>query len=394
MTSKSRSLAWLGMTWPWHPSRQSLTAFAAGEKQGGRGRVARHLERCSDCRQFVGFTQRFEKVASSLPTPVPNETLLLRALADRAAGARVILPAPIEPARDTLLSRAIRVVAMLVVIAILGVWWSARAVRSDFVSANELLLAGLVPKNAEAGQVDRAGRGMTHHLRALSVTYQRRFIDSASGRVTDAGKFDLRVAPAESKTWLLTSAWREIADQNDMQGARTWTESVTVAVPGFAPASRVVHVKPYRRWAGIHIDQRFRNDSVVGQMALDEDPTRRPIARDLGGHRERLIAADALAPVYFMGVPLRPGAEFDVRLLGWGVVPNDVFVPMRMKIAGADRVETPAGTFDCWKFVIGVGRETHYHWVRQSDGLGVLTRRRMSDGRTRELILLHGESNR
>jgi len=153
-------------------------------------------------------------------------------------------------------------------------------------------------------------------------------------------------------------------------------------------------VKPYRRWAGIYIDQRFRNDSVVGQMSLDEDPTRRPIARDLGAERERLIASEALAPVYFMGVPLVPGAEFDVSILGWAVVPTDVFVPMRMRVTGSERIETPAGAFDCWKFVISVGRETHYHWVRKSDNLAVRTVRHMSDGRTRELILSREESNR
>jgi hypothetical protein len=377
-----------------HPSRQSLTAFAAGEKQAGRGRVARHLERCSECRRFVGFTQRFERAAAALPTPAPSEELLSRALADRAAGARVILPAHIEPARDTLVGRARRVVALIVVATILGVWWSGRGVRGDFASANELLLAGLVPKIAEAGQAGRSAGVMTHRLRPLTVTYQRRFIDSASGRTTDAGKYDLRVAPADSRMWMLTSTWREIADENDMQGARSWAESVTVAVSSLAPASRVVHVKPYRRWAGIYINQRFRNDSVVGQMALDEDPTRRPIAQDLRALRAHLVASDALAPVYFMGVPLLPGADFDVSVLGWAVVPNDVLVPMRMTVTGSDRIETPAGTFDCWRFVISVGRETHYHWVRKDDGLGVLTRRRMSDGRTRELILVHEESNR
>jgi len=381
-----------------HPSHSSLVAFAAGEKQAGRARVARHLERCSDCRQFVGFTQRFEKAAGSLPTPAPTEELLVRALADRAAGARIILPAPIEPARDILLGRAVRVVAVLVVAAILGIWWSARAGRGDFASANELLLAGFVPRNAEAGQVGRVARVLTHRLRPLAVTYQRRFIDSASGRMIEAGKFDVRVAPAPaagtSDMWLLTSAWREIEGRDDMNNARTWAESVTVADAGLAPTSRVVHVRPYSRYAGINIDQQFRNDSVVGQMSLDDDPTRRPIARDLRAQRERLIASDALAPVYFMGVPLQPGDEFDVSVLGWAVVPRDVLVPMHMKVSGSERIETPVGTFDCWKFVISVGRETHYHWVRKSDHLGVRTLRHLSDGRTRELILFHEDSNR
>ena len=371
-----------------HPSHRSLAAFAAGEKQARRGRVARHLERCSECRQLVGFTLRFEKAAAALPTPAPPDELLQRALADRAAGARVILPAPLEPARDTMAGRAIRVVAVIFVAATLGVWWSSRSARGDFASANELLLTGFVPRSAEAGQAGHSAGAMTHRLRPLAVTYQRRFIDSATGRSTDAGKFDLRVAPFTSDMWLLTSAWREIEGRSDMSNARTWTESLTVAGPALAPASRIVHVKPYKRWAGIYINQGFRNDSVVGQMSLDEDPTRRPIARDLREQRGRLIASDALAPVYFMGVPLLTGAEFDVSTLGWAVVPRDVFVPMRMKVAGADRIETPAGVFDCWKFVISVGGETYNYWVRQSDHLGVLTRRRMKDGRTRELILI------
>jgi hypothetical protein len=376
-----------------HPSHKRLAEFAAGKESASRGRVARHLERCSECRRFVGFTRQFEKAAALLPAPAPSEEVLLRALADRAAGARVILPATIEPARETLLaSRATRVAVLIVVASILGLWWSGRGVRGEFVSTNELLLAGFVPGSAEPRPDDRTGGAIMHRLRSLDVTYQRRFIDSATGRATDAGKYDLRVGPAEPGMWMLTSTWREIADQNDKQGASSWAESVTVAGSGLAPASRMVHVKPYRRWAGIYIDQRFRNDSVVGRMALDEDPTRRPIARDLRGQRERLVASEAVAPVYFMGVPLFPGAEFDVSVLGWAVVPNDVLVPMRMKVTGSDRIETPVGTFDCWRFVIRVGRETHYHWVRQSDGLGVLTRRRMSDGRIRELILFREES--
>jgi hypothetical protein len=192
----------------------------------------------------------------------------------------------------------------------------------------------------------------------------------------------------------VTSAWRDIAGNPDVQGARSWVESVTVADTALAPATRIAHVMPYRKWAGIYINQRFRNDSVVGQMSLDEDPTRRPIARSLRGERDRLIASDALAPLYFMGVPLLPGAEFDIAILGWAVVPNDFLVRMHMKVAGSERVQTPAGAFDCWKFIITVGRETHSHWVRKSDHLAVLTRRRLPNGNTREVILYREGADR
>jgi hypothetical protein len=368
-----------------HPQPRSLVAFASGEPFTGRPSVARHLERCSECRQFVGFAQRLEKAAISLPTPEADRRLLSKALADRAEGARVILPALIEPAEPSTRGGAIATAAALIIVTLLGVWLNGRGPRNEFTSANELLLAGFVPRNAEAGQ-GRAADVLTHHLRPMKVTYQKRFIDSATGRVDSAGKFDIQVSPADS-LWLVTSAWREIAGRPDVQGAHAWAESVTVADAGFAPSARIVHVKPYRKWAGIFIDQRFKNDSVVGQMALDEDPTRRPIVHDLRAQRNRLIASDALAPFYFMGVPLLPGAEFDVRVLGWAVVPNDVFLPMHMKVLGSERVATPAGTFDCWKFAISVGEATHYHWVRKSDHLGVLTRR-VADGKTRELVLI------
>src|SRR6185436_18391981 len=115
---------------------------------------------------------------------------------------------------------------------------------------------------------------------------------------------------------------------------------------------------------------------VIGQMTLDGTTTRRPIAHDIRAERERLLASDALGPVYFMGVSLLPSAEFDVSVLGSAVVPTDVLVTLGMRVVGSERIATPAGTFDCWKMAITAGRETHFHWVRKSDHLGVLTQRR------------------
>jgi hypothetical protein len=378
-----RSFAWLRLTL-FHPTRPALVGFASGEAFDGRDQVARHLERCTECRQLVGFAQRLERAAAALPPRAPGDALLERALADRAAGARLILPAPTDTVHDASRTRTAAIAATVIAAAIIGVWWSGRTARVEFTSG-ELLLAGLVPRSAEAAQAGHDAGPLTHRLRPLSVTYQRRFIDSAS-HVTDAGKFDLRVQ-TDAGNWVVTSSWREIEGRADMQNARSWAESVTVADSSLAPSRRVVHVKPYRRWAGIYINQGFRGDSVVGQMSLDEDPTRRPIAQDLRAQRGRLIASDAVAPLYFMGVPLLPGAAFDVSILGWAVVPNDVLVSMRMRVEGSERVETPVGGFDCWKLAITVGRDTHHHWVRKSDHLGVLTRRRMSDGRTREIVL-------
>lgn len=373
------------MTSWFHPRPKTLTAYALGDLEH-RARVARHLERCSECRQFVGFTQRLTVSLEEKPAAAP-EALLARALADRAGGGRVILPSA-EPGTAAVAGRWLQAGGLLVAAAVIALWTYNRPEGVEFTSGNELLLAGFVPKSAEAGQGGRADGPLTHYLRPLTVTYQRRFVDTVTGSIAPRGEFDVRVTQAASGMWLVTSAWRDIAGNPDMQGAKSWVESVTVADTALAPVSRIAHVMPYRKWAGIYINQRFRSDSVVGQMSLDEDPTRRPIARSLKGERNGLIAADAIAPLYFMGVPLLPSAEFNVAVLGWAVVPRDFLVRMRLKVVGAERIATPAGTFDCWKFVITVGKETHYHWVRKSDHLAVLTRRQLGDGRARELVLV------
>src|SRR5689334_6262539 len=323
--------------WPFHPRQSTLVAFALGDLEK-RGRVARHLERCSDCRQFVGFTQRLSNAVATAPAPAPSETILARALADRARGERFIVGDAVTARTETSGPTAAR----KLILAAASIAIAAAAIGQlrgrDFRGANELLLAGLVPRSAEAGQGGTAGGALTHRLRAMTTTFQRRMIDSATGRPTDWGVLDVSITPGEGGTWQLGSVWRGLEHTPDMQGARVWAETVTVADQSLVPSRRTVHVTPYRRWDGILIEQSFRNDSVVGQMSLDNDPTRRPIARDLRSARNRLIASDVLSPFWLMGVPLVMGTEVDARILGWSVVQNDVLAPLNMKVVGSERV--------------------------------------------------------
>ena len=377
-----------------HPSRKTLAAFATGDLPERRP-VARHLEHCEACRRFVGFTQRLEKSLGALPSVESRDDLLVRALADRDAGGRAILPLSDDIRRVVRPSVAARIGAVIAAAVVVALWSSQRFRAPDVRGANELLLAGFVPRIAEASERLRPAGALTHSLTAVDVTFQRRVVDSATGRASNGAILDFHVAPtAETGMWVVTARWRDIDEPADMQNARASTESVTVIGASLTPSRRIIQMTPFRRWAGIRIDQRFRNDSVVGQMSLDEDPTRRPIAHDLRAERQRLLASDALGPVYFMGVPVVPAAEFDVSVLGWAVVPNDVLVPTHMKVLGSERVTTPAGAFDCWKIAITAGSETHFFWVRKSDHLGVLTRRRLSDGRIREVALLREGADR
>jgi hypothetical protein len=376
-----------------HPRQRTLVAFALGDLEK-RARVARHLERCSSCRQFVGFTQRLSAAVSTRPAPAPRDDILARALADRARGERFIVGEAMTMLTKPSSWRAGRSLILVAASLIIAIATISQLRRGDFRGANELLLAGIVPKNAQAGQGGTAGGALMHRLRPMAVTYQRQIIDSATGRATDWGVLDINIKATGVGAWQLGSAWRQLERVTDMDGARAWAETVTVADSSLAPSRRVVHVTPYRRWDGILIDQSFRNDSVVGQMSLDNDPTRRPIARDLSSARDRLVASDALSPFWLMGVPLVIGTEVDVNVLGWSVVPNDVMVALHMKVVGSERIETPAGTFDCWKLAIQVANQTHYYWVRKSDHLGVLSRRRLPNGNTRQVILTREQSNK
>ena len=391
--TKGRSLASLGMTRWFHPRRRTLVAFALGDLED-RAKVARHLEDCSECRRFVGFTQRLGNASASLPARAPADELLARALADRAAGARVILPAN-PSTRQPANPRWVQVAGIAAVAAVIALISFQRGRAIEFRGTNQLLLAGLAPRSAEAGQGGTASGALTHRIRPMKAVFARRIIDSVSGRATDWGFLEISVdSGAMPGTWLATGEWRGLEHVTDMQGARVWAETVTVADQSFAPIRRIAHVTPYRRWAGIRIDQSFRGDSVVGQMSLDQDPTRRPIAHDLRSVRDRLIPSDVLSPFWLIGVPLVEGTVIDTGILGWAVVPNDVLAPLRMKVVGSERVKTPAGTFDCWLMTVSVANQTHFHWVRKSDHLGVLTRRRLPNGNTREVILYREGADR
>jgi hypothetical protein len=65
---------------------------------------------------------------------------------------------------------------------------------------------------------------------------------------------------------------------------------------------------------------------------------------------------------------------------------GDVSFPAMLRVAGAERVTVPAGTFDCWKLSVDAGIGMQTYWVRKSDGVGVRALFE-SEGVVRELVL-------
>src|SRR5262249_25693727 len=183
-------------------------------------------------------------------------------------------------------------------------------------------------------------------VRARRLEYLRVWSDS-QGRVVKSAKSRLSVA-ADSVSG--TSAWRVVESVRDSGGGErgTTAETVFVAQRDLRLLARAVHVRPYRRWNGINIRQRLTGDSVLGRMTLDDVDGMRPIARRLPPAYAPYLA-DAFAPVYLSAVPLDRQWEGRVTLLGWAVVPNDVLLPVELRVTGDELVDVPAGGGSWWE---------------------------------------------
>jgi hypothetical protein len=97
---------------------------------------------------------------------------------------------------------------------------------------------------------------------------------------------------------------------------------------------------------------------------------RRPIARRLPAQFGPYLS-DAYAPLALVGVPLAVGKTMALSIVGWAVVPMDVFYPVTLRVTGEERLAMASGTYDCWKIDVTAGRHHRIEWVRKSDGLGL-----------------------
>ena len=79
----------------------------------------------------------------------------------------------------------------------------------------------------------------------------------------------------------------------------------------------------------------------------------------------------AMAPLALSGVQLASGMTASLSLIGWAVVPMDVFHPVTLQVIGEERIATATGSYDCWKLEVIAGADRRIEWVRKSDGLGL-----------------------
>ncbi len=337
-------------------------------------------------RNLEAFAEAIRPELRMLPAPRATRELYDRIVADRRAGVRVILPAHHAP-RPSASRYAIAALRVLAALRALPVYRSSRHDVRDVRPTTGLSYFGAIVRAQQAPAAPRVPAALSVHperLRAGQLEYLRVWQDS-TGRVMKKVQSLLSVA-AEGSSWRVASIGRELT----AGGRATTAETLAVAQRDLRLLTRVVHVRPYRRWAGINIEQRMSGDSVTGRMTLDGVKGMRTIARRLPPTYAPYLA-DVLAPVYFATVPLSRSWTGRVTILGWAVVPDDVLFPVELRVTGEEQVQVPAGRFDCWRLDVRYPGGAFAYWVRKADGIAVRTLEQQPDG-GRRIVTLEREA--
>ena len=324
-------------------------------------------------RALSDFADAIRPELEAIETPDPRPQLLDRILESRAASVRVILPDPIV-GRTSMAKRTIA--AIVVAAALLLV--SLPLMRIGRTGNEIVASSAFFAREAFAHPVDRTGRpalapiafSRPSAIRPLALEVSRR-VRAATGEVVSESTDSLVVVASAvdgAPAWRVTSRRREVVRSQ----RRVTSETLYVARADLGMLRRAVHVTPYSRFDRINIQQRFHGDSVTGRMTTDGPSigAGRPIARRLQPELAPFLS-DAFAPIALMATPVSATWTGSATLLGWAVIDRDVVTPIELRVTGEERITVPAGTFDCWRVSIRIGRQEISYWMRKSDGLGV-----------------------
>ena len=343
-------------------------------------------------RGLSDFADAIRPELEAIPTPEPSDELLRRILASRAAAHRMILPEPVT-ARPRAPKRTIAAVAASALLLLVP---SIRRGPPSSAGDDVFASSGFLAREAFAQPADHdAGRRLAPvalarpgAIRPLALEFSR-VVHNATGELVKESIDSLAVAPVTidgTPVWRITSRLRElVATQH-----RVETETLYVARGDLRFLARAVHVSPYSRFERINVQQQFQGDSVTGRMTTDGPSigAGRAIARRLRPELGPYLTG-AFIPLAFMTVPVTATWSGNAALLGWAVIPRDVFVPIELRVDGEENLTVPAGTFDCWRLSIRFSDGEISYWIRKTDGLGVrvLDERNAATTGTREAVL-------
>src|SRR5690348_15205707 len=190
------------------------------------------------------FAEAIQPELRALRTPPATRELFDRIIADRRAGARVILPVG-RIAHPAALRYA--VAAMIVVGALLAlpVYRARQPAMRDVQPASQFFYFGEVARAAESPAEQRLPAAIPAHperVRPGALEYLRVWEDSTA-RVTKKVSSLLTVT-VDGTSWRVASVWRELTSEPQTITA----ETLLVAQRNLRLLTRVVHVRPYRRW--------------------------------------------------------------------------------------------------------------------------------------------------
>jgi hypothetical protein len=324
------------------------------------------------------FERRLRDAARSAPTPEAPSDLIQRVMAERGRGERVILPVA-----DTRARRSYTwwlTVAAAACIAVAAALVVPRSMARSPLLADEFSSTGFFVSTAFAEQTSNgpavpALAGVNgSSIAAKTYRYRLSYVDSTGRVLTDSiGGGSLIVTAARVGN---VDAWRfELTAQQVEDGQkRTASETTYVTRRELRPIARAVHIRPYRRFDAINIGQRFARDSVLGEVSVTDPKTHTVTHRSIGRRLPPQFGpyvSDAYAPLALTGVRLSADWSRSLSVIGWAVVPMDVFYPVTLRVVGEERIATAAGAIDCWKLYVVAGRQRRMEWVRKSDGMGI-----------------------
>jgi hypothetical protein len=318
------------------------------------------------------FDRQLRDAARALPVPGAPRALIDRVIAEREAGERIILPTESAVARRSrfrTIAGLVAVAAVLATIAVLIVPSAASRPTDDVFASDGLLGGNAYAEQTASGPTVPPLSGVNGlELKPRSYTYRVEYVTPA-GHVTPDGGGTVNLVPvlhAGIPAWRIDLATEQTFERGQR---RATSETVFVSRRDLKPLARAVHTRPYLRYSSLNIAQRFSGDSVLGEMTTDGG-VRRPIARRLPAQFGPYLS-DAYAPLALVGVPLAVGKTMALSIVGWAVVPMDVFYPVTLRVTGEERIVMASGTYDCWKIDVTAGRHHRVEWVRKADGLGL-----------------------
>lgn len=348
--------------------------------------------------QATDFAEAIRPELQQLSVPAPSAELLDRIVASRQSGARVILPEVSDVhvnARRRLLIPAALVAALLLIALPFRLPPPREAAGSEASSlariATEWLPGSVAFAQSDATRAARSAAPMSFsrpgNLRPMRLEYLRTWRDSSRkeiGRVN--GVITVQRAMSDG-----TPAWLVVSRNNGSRNGRTVfsIDSTFMSRENLGMLSHTAIERPYSRYDEIRIDQRFRGDSILGRMqakGTKMSAATRPIARKLSTAYGPYIV-DGVGPIILGAVNLREGWSGRASLVGWAVRDEDVFMPMELRVDGAEMIVVPAGRFDCWKLTLHFGTRSVTFWSRKSDGVGIRSVERDATGITRETVL-------